>query len=222
MVDAQGSSLSGLTFHVTSEDSVPLVGGMVLLHEVTGVSGMAIDSVRTDRLGRYRFVVASPDTSAQYYVSVEYHDIGYFASPLELTPGAADTVPPIVVYDTSYASPDIVQSERHLIVRMPDLDGTRQVIELITIRNDARVTRIAADTSTPVWEGLLPPGAFDFALGESEVASGAIYVRGNWMAIAAPMPPGEKQVLFSYVLPRAEKNLEIPVDQPVRRLTIPG
>jgi hypothetical protein len=110
--------------------------------------------------------------------------------------------------------------ERHIIVRSADVDGTRQIIELIALRNSGRLTRIAADTANPAWQGMLPSNAFQLAIGESEVGVGAVYGRGNSLAVAAPIPPGEKQVLFSYVVPRVGDLLEFPVDQLTNRLTI--
>jgi hypothetical protein len=219
-VGAQGSLLSGSVFHVTAEDSVALTGSTVLLHLVQGPSGAVIDSTQTDRLGRYRFSVASPDTASAYFVSVEHDGIGYLSTTLVLIPGGNDSVPAIVVYDTSYAEPPIILHERHIIVRDEDVDGSRQIIELLTLGNGGRVTRIAADTSFPVWQGILPEGASQMAVGESEIGAGAVYSREGSLAVAAPIPPGEKQLLFSYIVPRSEGALQIPVDQPIRRLTI--
>ena len=220
MVVAQGSRLNGRVYHATPDDSVVLSDRSVVLHEVGELGGSAIDSVYTDHNGRYRFVVFSPGMSSEFFVSVEHHDVGYFSSALHLVPEGAVTVPPIVVYDTSYARPNIVLHERHIIVRCEDIDGTRQVIELIALRNSGWFTRIAADTSSPVWQGALPSNALQFAIGESQVGVGAVYRRGDSLAIAAPIPPGEKQVLFSYIVPRIGDLLEFPVDQPTTSLTV--
>ena len=217
---AQGFTLTGTLFHATAEDSTGLPGSNVLLHAVTNFGGAAIDSADTDRNGRYRFFVSHPDTSAEYFVSVEHDDIGYFSSVIRMFPGGADSVPTIVVYDTTYAEPVIELRERHIIVRHQETDGTRQFIELVTLVNGGRTTRIAADTSTPVWEGLLPAGAFDISVGQSDVGVGAIYPRGASLAIAAPVTPGQKQVLFSYLVPRVDGRLGIPIDQPMDRLTV--
>ena len=207
-------------YHVTPDDSVVLTNRAVVLHEVREVGGGAIDSVRTDRSGRYGFVVSAPDASAEYFVSVEHDDIGYFSSALSLVAGGADSVPTIVVYDTSYVVPEVRLQERHIIVRSPDIDGTHQIIELISLRNSGRLTRISADTAHPTWHGVLPENAFQVAVGESEVGVGAVYSRGNSLAVAAPIPPGQKQVLFSYIVPRTGDLLDFPVDQQTNRLTI--
>ena len=220
LADAQGSRLSGFVYHVTRDDSLALSGREVMLHQVQGQNGTIIESTQTNRIGGYGFVVESPDTSALYFVSVEHHDIGYLSPMLTLGLGSSDTVPSIVVYDTSYANPPIVLYERHLIVRGEDLDGTRQIIELLTLGNGGRFTRIAADTANPGWQGLLPGGASQMVVGESEVGAGAVYMRTGRIAVAAPIPPGEKQLLFSYIVPGEDGSLQIPVDQPTGRLTI--
>ena len=207
-------------YHVTGDDSVGLSGRRVMLHEVRGPEGATLDSTRTDRSGSYLFSIPAPDTSARYAVSVEYDDIGYFSSAVPLMPGGAETVPTIVVYDTSFSDPAIVLHERHIIVRNKDVDGTRQIIELLTLSNGGRLTRIAADTSNPVWQGVLPAGATQLAIGESEVGAGAVYGRAGQLAIAAPIPPGEKQLLFSYVVPPTNDRLQFPIDQPIVRFTI--
>jgi hypothetical protein len=197
-----------------------LAGHEVVLHQVNDSGGVAIDSVLTNDDGRYRFYLAVPDTSAEYVVSVEFDGIGYFSAAMRLFPGGVDSVPPIVVFDTAYGRPEILLQERHIIVRSEEPDGTRQVIELIALRNDGRFTRIAADTASPVWQMRLPAGMVQLAIGESEVGSGAVYERGDALAIAAPLPPGEKQVLFSYFVPRGRGLLQLPVDQPIGRMTL--
>lgn len=179
-----------------------------------------IDSTYTDRAGRYRFFVAEPDTAAEYFVSVEHADIGYFSGVLSVATRGSGSVSPIVVYDTSYASPRISLRERHVIVRSAEEDGTRQLLELITLRNGGHLTRIAADTANPVWQGSLPAGAFGLTVGESEVGRGAVYRRGPALAVAAPIPPGDKRLLISYIVPSPGGAIDVPVDQATARLTV--
>jgi hypothetical protein len=219
-VVAQGSRLTGSVYHVTPQDSVALSGRAVLLHRVQGASGTVVDSAQTGRSGMYRFFVTSPDTSVQYFVSVAHNDIGYLSPTMALTPGSIDTVPSITVYDTAYATPLIVLRERHMIVREMDVDGTRQIIELLTLGNGGRFTRISADTANPSWQSLLPAGASQLVVGESQVGRGAVYLRDGRIAVAAPIPPGEKQLLISYMIPEIDGELQIPVDQPIRRFTV--
>jgi len=207
-------------FRVTPSDSVALPGRIVALHRIRAELGEQVDSVSTDGAGRYGFRISAPDTSDGYFVGVEHDGIGYFSAVLRVTPRGIDTVPPIVVYDTSYTQPDIFLQDRHVIVRSAGPDGTRQVIELLALANRGRFTRIAGDTSTPVWHGALPPGAFQLEVGQSEVGARAVYRRGDSIAVAAPIPPGEKQILISYLVPGSMAYLALPVDQPIVRMSV--
>jgi hypothetical protein len=93
-------------------------------------------------------------------------------------------------------------------------------LELLVLRNVGERTRIAPDTSRPVWLAALPRGVIQFQVGESDVSREAVFRRGDSIAVTAPVPPGEKQVLVSYILPRSEPRLQLPVDQLVGRLNL--
>ena len=94
------------------------------------------------------------------------------------------------------------------------------MLELVVLRNPGGRTRISPDTTRPVWQGILPRGAIQFEVGESDVSAEAVYRRGDSMAVAAPIPPGEKQIVVSYLLPRARRALDLPLDQPIERLNL--
>jgi hypothetical protein len=180
-----------------------------VLHAVKLESGQPIDSVTTDAGGRYGFRVSALDTAATYLVSVEHGSIGYFSDPLLPAENSSDTISTIVVYDTSYTQPRVYLADRNMIVRSARSDGSRRVIELFTIKNDGLLTRISADTSSPVWEGAMPAEAVQFELGDTDVSPDAVYLRENAVAISAPIPPGQKQILFSYLLPGGATEVSI-------------
>ena len=187
------------------------------LHEVTALGGSVMDSQLTRTSGV--FVVAAPrgDTLASYIVSVEHHGIAYFSDPFRS--GDIPT-PTLVVYDTASAGPPIVLNERHVILQPVEPDGTRRVIELFVLRNEGSVTRVTGDTSDPVWEAALPPGVSEFEVGTADVSADAIYRRGDTVAVAAPIPPGERQILITYVLPRNRDEVTLPFDQVIRYVNV--
>lgn len=200
---------------------MPVTGAWAVLHQVSLRGGAPVDSGRTDGGGRYQVRAAVRDTATVYIVSVTYAGIAYFTRPLHARRGAvADTAETLAVYDTSSASPVVEVAQRHVIVRRPEADGSRQVLELLVLRNAGARTRIAPDTARPVWQGALPRGAIRLEVGESDVSAEAVYRRGDSIAVAAPVPPGEKQVVVSYVLPRARRALDLRVDQPMERLNV--
>jgi hypothetical protein len=212
--------VSGRVVHLRGADSLPVPGVWAVLHQVTLESGGPVDSVRTDTAGRYRVRAAKRDTAAVYIVSVTYDGIAYFTRPIHVLRGTRDSAEALAVFDTSSTAPRIELAQRHLIVRRPEQDGSHHVLELLVLRNSGSLTRIAPDTSRPVWQGMLPAGAIQFEVGESDVASDAVYRRGDSIAVAAPLPPGQKQVLVSYVLPSSARRLALRLGQPVSRMNI--
>ncbi len=191
-----------------------------MLHRVSVDSAGPVDSLSTDGDGRYRFHVPAPDTAANYLVSVRYRGIAYFTEPF---PG--DSIGPIApaavaVYDTASGEPRIDLAQRHLVVRRPEEDGSRRIIELLVLANRGQLTRVAPDSAAPVWTGAIPGEAVQFEVGQSEVNEAAVTRRGDSTAVTAPLPPGERQILVSYVLPASVGDFRVPVDQPIERLNV--
>ncbi len=212
--------MTGTVEHVSGDGSAPLVGHRVVLHSVTLESGQPIDSSQTDRAGRYALFAEPVDTTATYLVSVEYDDIGYFSRPLVPVGRSVDSASTLTVYDTSYTQPRVFTGDRNTIVRAARSDGSRRVIELFTLKNGGKFTRIAADTSTPVWQAALPLQAMQLEIGDSDVSPDAIYLRDGSIAVAAPIPPGQKQILLSYLLPRGAREVPITMVGYVDRMHI--
>lgn len=215
---AQGLTVYGRVVQIADRDSLGLVGAWVVLHRITGDSGAAIDSVRTDSRGRYQIRIAGADSGAAYVTSVSHLGVTYFSLPIEQLRGPGVTIAPLLVYDTSSFAPPIELVQRHIIVRRFEPRQGRRVLDILVLANRGAVTRIAPDTSRPVWQGALPRGAAALEVAESGVSEGAIYLRGDSVAVAAPVPPGERQIFLSYVLPG--DRLELSLDQPVARLNV--
>lgn len=223
VAEAQGFQLSGRAFSVIDGDTLALGVHWVVLHEVSASGGRAVDSARTDRLGVYFLRAPERDTSAVYIASVTFLDITYFSDPVRATEFTSDTASTLLVYDTSSVAPPIIVRQRHVVVRAPEPDGTRSVLELLVLENQGSVTRISSDTSRPVWQGAIPAGAFNLEVVPGDVSPEAVYLRGNSVALSAAVPPGEanqKQIVFGYMLPRGTRRLTVPFDQPIERVQI--
>lgn len=197
---------------------MPRAGVWVVLHAIGQEGGNPVDSMRTDPQGRFRLGMAVTDTSAIYLVSTTYDGITYFSRPVSTS--GDHTVLPIVVYDTSSAAPPIHLAQRHVVVRLPGPDGTRRVLELLVLQNAGTRTRISPDSITPVWSERVADGAVQVEIGESDVSADAITARGDTVAVTAPIQPGEKQVLFTYVLPANRRTLVLPIGQAVGDLNV--
>ncbi len=69
---------------------------------------------------------------------------------------------------------------------------------------------------------VLPLGAVNLEVGEGDVSPDAVRRHGDTLAVFAPVPPGPdgvKQVVVSYLAPRA-RLLDLPVDQPYDRFQV--
>lgn len=215
---AQGFALSGRVLKVQGSDSTPLARAWAVLHRITNENGTALDSTLTDSRGRYRLRVALPDSGAVYVVSISHQGVAYFTAPVRASRDSSLRLDPIAVYDTSSASPPIELRERHLILRRPEGGRGHRVLEILVLANRGTATRIASDTSHPVWQMSLPRGAIGLEVGASDVNYQTVYRRGDSVAVAAPIPPGEKQILITYFL--TQSKLELTLDQPVGRFNL--
>ncbi len=211
-------SVSGQIYHGTARDSTLLPNQWVVLHAIGNEGGAPVDSVRTDARGGYHLSAAVKDTSAVYLVSTRYDAITYFSQPLASR--NEHTVPAIVVYDTSSVAPPIEVAQRHIVVRLPGKDGTRRVLELLVLQNSGGLTRIATDSLHPIWAERLPEDAIQVQIGDGDVSDASVNVSRDSIAVTAPVPPGQKQLLFTYVLPSNERELDVTMVQPVTDLNL--
>jgi hypothetical protein len=214
----QGIRLDGRVLLGRAADSVPLAGAWVVLHEVTMAGGGPLDSLRAGRDGAFRLGHAAPDTTALYMASTTYLGLTYFS---QVVTGRDSTVvlEPLVVYDTSSTGPAIAVSQRHIIVRNGEAGGRRSVLELVALANDGNVARIAGEPPRPTWVGRLPAGVSDFEVGQGDLSSEAVRVVGDSVVVTAPVPPGVKQLVFSYTVPAGDE-LRLPMDQAAERLLV--
>jgi hypothetical protein len=215
---AQALRLGGRVLRAAGADSVPLPGAWAVLHAVTMQGGGPVDSVRTDGAGRYRLGVARSDSAALYMVSVTYAGVTYF-SDAQHARQVRDTVPALVVFDTSSVAPPITVGQRHIVVRAAEAGRGRSVLEIVLLDNGGTKTRISADSTTPLWAGALPPGATDFQVGQSDVSAEAVVQAGDSVFVTAPIPPGQKQIVFTYTL-RAAPELRLPLGAATGRVLV--
>jgi hypothetical protein len=189
-----------------------------VLHEVTVGGGGPRDSLKADGSGRFRFGVSRPDTAALYMVSTTFRGLTYFSA---VVPGrdTSAALGPLVVFDTSSTGPAIIVAQRHIVVRSATAGGSRAVLELVALANDGARTRIAGTPPRPTWVGRLPAGATNFQVGQGDVSAEAVQAVGDSVVVTAPVPPGVKQLVFTYDVPGG-KALRLPIDQPAERLLV--
>jgi hypothetical protein len=192
-------------------DSVAVPGARVLLHRVGGASQGPIDSMVSDRSGRFRFRFKA-DSGTLYLLSARYGGIEYFSPPIPTRPARSDTALRLMVYDTSSTAPVGVEA-RHIVVPRPNADGSRSVLDLIVLKNDGLLARVAPDSAHPSWGMRLPAGAGQLEVGESDVSPDAVLREGDSVKIVAPLAPGQKQLSIEYAVTPTRGRIEFPVGQ---------
>ncbi|MFI5228714.1 MAG: hypothetical protein ACHQWU_06580 [Gemmatimonadales bacterium] len=207
--------VAGRVVRGTRERQLPVTSQWVVLHRVGPDHAGPLDSTRTGADGRFAITYRpSGDTTAIYFVSTSYGGVAYFTAPLRAPVVTGDDAS-LTVFDTTSGPVPIKIGGRHLIVGAPLASGLRPVAEVFDLQNDSTVTKIAADSVTPVWSTHIPDAAQNFQVNPSgNVASGAISRHGSTVGLFVPLSPGIRQFAFVYDLPQAAFPLSIPFESP--------
>jgi hypothetical protein len=205
---AQGTA-AGRVLRPGPDDTSTVPGVRIVLHRIGADAQGPIDSAVSGPGGRFRFGL-SPDTGAIYLLSARYQGIEYFSQPVAGAGAGPDTGLSLLVHDTSSTAP-VALAARHLIVPRLGENGTREVIDLVVLRNPGYLARVAPDSLGASWSMPLPPGSQGLALGESDVSAEAVDRRGDSVYLRAPIGPGEKQLSLQYHLPGDQTAVAVPV-----------
>ena len=217
-LQAQGAPASspfaiaeGRVIRVGAADSAPAAGIRVVLHYIGRERREPSDSVLTGRDGRFRFRFPA-DTTALHILTARHAGIQYFADPLSSNPAQPDTNVSLFIHDTSSAAPVALEA-RHIVVSAPAEDGTRSVVELLSLRNDGPLARVARDTLSATWTMRVPPGAIGFAVSDGDLSAGAVDRNEDSVLVRGPIAPGTRQVSIEYLLPAGADRLGFPIDE---------
>ena len=185
-------------------------GTWVVLHRVGSDRAGPLDSARTGRDGSFtiRFAPTGPG-DAIYFVSATHDGIAYFSPPLDTARTVNEAE--IAVFDTTSAPVPIHVRGRHVVVAASAEDGKREVVEVYELANDSTMTRVAAG-DVPVWSAVLPDGAGDIRVGQSDLSEDAIRSDSGRLRVYAPLAPGIKQLSFAYRMDARAFPLSLPLD----------
>jgi len=185
----------------------------VTLHRVAPNLQGPIDSMRTDREGRYRFRFSpSGGPEAIYFASASYGGIAYFTNPLRglATTGAEAE---IAAFDTTSRAFPLTVRGRHLIVGSLDTTGFRTVVEIFEISNDSTRTLIANETpdADATWVIPVPLAARDVKAGQGDLPADAFVQSPGKVSLFAALAPGLKQLSISYSVSEKDFPLELAI-----------
>lgn len=211
--------LAGRLALLRRADTTAIAGAWVVAHRVGTERQGPIDSMRTDARGRFRFAVAAPESAAVYVVSALHDGIGYFSQPVA---GRSPRPAPVdlAVFDTSSSGPALTVGMRNVVVTRAS-DGGHRVLDIYQVVNGGATTRVGRDSTAPTWTTRLPGGAARPAPGGSDIPATAIRFQPDGaVAVSAPFPPGEKQVVLTYDLPAGTDRLDVTLDHPTAQLEL--
>ena len=196
-----------------------MAGQWVVMHRVGSDRGAPLDSVQTDRNGRYRLAYTfSGDPEALYFVSARYDGIAYFSPPLRL-PRVAGGDADILVYPTTRDTSSLSMQGRHLVVSSPR-GRNREIAEIFEIENTGWQTVVARDSTSPVWSVILPPKAESASVAPGDLSVASVVFRNGRAEVFSPVSPGVRQLVLTYSLPPDAFPLTIPLTRSVSVLEV--
>jgi len=175
------------------EDSV--AGLEVSLYQWVGESRELVTSTISDDEGRFRFDGLATAEDIVYRFELEYQGIVYGA---ESVFPSGDTVLRVVatIHEITSSDESLVVDRHHMIL---DFASDAVVVREFYIFNNVG-DRIYAGEDGLTVRLSLPDGATDIAFEDAE--TGADYVlTQEGLAFVGLVPPGEKQILYSYSVP---------------------
>lgn len=198
---------------------MPVAGQWVVLHRVGADRAAPLDSVRSGADGGYRFRYAlSGRPDALYFVSSTYRGIAYFSAPLRAAVergGDAD----LVVYDTTSDVASLRVQGRHLVVSAPR-GSKREIAEIFEIENEGTRTVVPRDSTHPLWAAHFPPRAESLAVAPGDLTAGAVAFREGRADVFAPISPGVRQLVVTYLLDADAFPLTVPMERPISLLEV--
>jgi hypothetical protein len=203
-------SVDGRVLRPGDSGLLPVSGQWVVLHRLGSDGAGPIDSMRTDARGAYRFrYVRGGDERALYFAAAFYSGVAYFAPLMEHS--VSGEAAEIVVFDTTTRDIPITVRGRHLVVSAADAGDRRTIMEIFELSNDTTVTRVSpAPESPPTWRTPLPAAALEPRVAAGDVPADAVTFDRGEVRIVAPLPPGVKQLAYSYTLPASVFPFSVP------------
>ena len=199
-------------------DTLPVAQAPVVLHRIGRDVQGPIDSVRTDSHGGFRFRFPL-DTGAIFLLSARFAGIEYFSTPVHTDPALPDTALTLIVSDTSASAP-VVTASRHVVVSRPGTDGGRPALEIVVLENRGDLTRVAPDSLSTTWSEATPHQAIGMQSGNGDFSPEALRFERDSALLSAPISPGEKRVIFSYLLPASATRVTLPVSDSIEAMNL--
>ena len=183
---------------------------------ITYVDDMVSDTTATTTDGEGRFSFSGVVREHDYLVTAEYMDVDYYY-PVAFESGEETARVDVGVCEVTDSDRAISIDLAHTMIDIAE--DSLKVTAVYWLYNDGDTTYVGVDGS-PVFT--LPEGAFGFEAPQELVIDYEL-LEGNRVAYLVPFPPGERQLVFAYSLPRpdaAEFTLPLKIDYPTASLEL--
>jgi hypothetical protein len=204
-------TVAGRVLRPAAAQLEPVSGLWVVLHRLGSDRAGPLDSMRTDARGGYQFSYQPfGDERALYFAAASHGGVAYFTPPLgdHVRGEAAE----IVVYDTTTRDIPIIVRGRHVVVSATDAAEMRTILEVYELSNDTTLTRVSPSrASPPTWTTRLPAAARSPRVGDGDIPAEAVLFQDGEVRVIAPLPPGVKQLAYTYSMPGSVFPLSVPI-----------
>ena len=222
-------AISGRVVNGTESATVPEGLEVVLLTlDESQAQIVGRDSAIVDEDGRFEFTGFATGPELTYRVAAAD---GLFTPSVDLRDPADWSNIELVIYERTKALDDIWVSSYSLLV--PSIDArsrTMGVLGAIDLRNEGDTVWLP-DLADPALTGLqllrfsVPAGFSELSV-ESDLPPGNVMEIGTGFALSTPVPPGEFNILFSFLMAYDGNGFEFPLNLPFGtddvRLMMPG
>ncbi len=167
---------------------------------------LPVAETTADSRGRFRFAGLPTDEGYVYLPGANRGGIHYPGPRVRLSPQRPQAEMTLAVYD-AVSFPDPLVVRRHTIALSPE-PGLLRVTETMLIDNPTAASYVgqaAADGIPPVTLQLSIPADFAEVTFAKEFFGRRFALAGGKLATSIPWPPGEREMIFSYIVPNTER-----------------
>lgn len=204
-----------ITGQVTNDTEGGVIGGIEVTL-ITYIDNMLADSRTSITDSDGVFIFDNVDIEHTYLVSARYQDVDYYYQVV-FEPEETTAYISVGVCEVTTTDEAIRIGKAHIVIELEE-EGLH-VTEIFWLFNDGDRTLTGTDG---VLLFTLPVGSYDFEAPQ-ELMIDYVLLDNHRLAYLVPFPPGERQLIYSYTLPRPDMDeVVIPfiVDYPADSLEV--